>query len=120
MHFWEPISKTLGMRKNKAQHTEPESLQSIIAELPDPRVARTHYHRLEDILIISICAMLCGATSFEDMTLFGQMKEPWLRTLLALPHGIPSHDTFNRLISASRQSVSSKRSCVGRRASATP
>lgn len=88
------------MRKNTAQNTEPESLQSIIAELPDPRVARTRYHRLDDILIISICAMLCGAESFEDMTLFGQMKEPWLRTFLALPHGIPSHDTFNRLISA--------------------
>ena len=55
---------------------------------------------MDDILIIAICAMLCGAQSFEDMALFGQTKEPWLRTFLELPHGIPSHDTFNRQLSA--------------------
>ena len=34
------------------------------------------------------------------MELFGEPKEPWLRTFLELPHGIPSHDTFNRLFAA--------------------
>jgi hypothetical protein len=41
-----------------------------------------------------------GRLCFEDMELFGDTKEPWLRTFLELPHGIPSHDTFNRLFTA--------------------
>ena len=75
-------------------------LLSTLRELPDPRVERTRLHKFEDILLISICALLCGAESFEDMELFGDAKEPWLRTFLELPHGIPSHDTFNRLFAA--------------------
>jgi predicted transposase YbfD/YdcC len=75
-------------------------LLSILRELPDPRIERTRLHKLEDLLLIAICALLCGAESFEDMELFGETKEPWLRTFLELPHGIPSHDTFNRLFVA--------------------
>ena len=75
-------------------------LLSTLRELPDPRVERTRLHKFEDLLLISICALLCGAESFEDMELFGEAKEPWLRTFLELPHGIPSHDTFNRLFAA--------------------
>jgi hypothetical protein len=73
---------------------------STLGELPDPRVARTKLHKFEDILLISICSLPCGAESFEDMELFGDSKEPWLRTFLELPHGIPSHDTFHRLFAA--------------------
>ena len=80
--------------------TSRTDLLHILRELPDPRVARTRLHKFEDILLISICALLCGAESFEDMELFGDTKEPWLRTFLELPHGIPSHDTFNRLFAA--------------------
>jgi predicted transposase YbfD/YdcC len=76
------------------------SLITILRELPDPRVERTKLHRLEDILVIAICALLCGADSFEDMEVFGDAKEEWFRTFLELPHGIPSHDTFNRLFAA--------------------
>ena len=75
-------------------------LLHLLRELPDPRVERTRLHKFEDLLLISICALLCGAESFEDMELFGDTKEPWLRTFLELPHGIPSHDTFNRLFAA--------------------
>src|SRR6185312_3414690 len=78
----------------------PFSLITILRELPDPRVERTKLHRLEDILVIAICALLCGADSFEDMEVFGDAKEEWFRTFLELPHGIPSHDTFNRLFAA--------------------
>jgi len=76
------------------------SLITILRELPDPRVERTKLHKLEDILVIAICALLCGADSFEDMEVFGDAKEEWFRTFLELPHGIPSHDTFNRLFAA--------------------
>jgi len=65
--------------------------------LPDPRVERTKLHKLEDILTIALCAVLCGAESWVDIADFGRAKEAWLRTFLDLPHGIPSHDTFGRL-----------------------
>jgi len=66
----------------------------------DPRVDRTRLHNLGDILIISICCMLCGGESFYDMEDFGLAKETWFRTFLELPNGIPSHDTFNRVFAA--------------------
>jgi len=78
----------------------PFALITILRELPDPRVERTKLHKLEDILVIAICALLCGADSFEDMEVFGDAKEEWFRTFLELPNGIPSHDTFNRLFAA--------------------
>jgi len=78
----------------------PYGLITILRELPDPRVERTKLHKLEDILVIAICALLCGADSFEDMEVFGGAKEEWFRTFLELPNGIPSHDTFNRLFAA--------------------
>jgi hypothetical protein len=57
-------------------------------------------HNLVDILVISICALLCGAESFEDMAFFGECKEGWFGTFLELPNGIPSHDTFGRVFAA--------------------
>lgn len=67
--------------------------------LPDPRVDRTKRHCLLDLLVIALCAVLCGAEGWEDMEAFGRAKEPWLRERLglALPNGIPSHDTFRRV-----------------------
>ena len=55
--------------------------------MPDPRVERTRLHPFEDILILAICALLCGAESFEDMELFGDTKELFLifRQLPAAP-----------------------------------
>jgi predicted transposase YbfD/YdcC len=70
------------------------------ADLPDPRVDRTKKHRLDDILVIALCAVICGADSFEEIARFGRAREGWLRGFLALPHGIPSHDTFNRVLAA--------------------
>jgi predicted transposase YbfD/YdcC len=65
--------------------------------LPDPRVDRTKLHKLEDILTIALCAVICGAETWVDIADFGRAKESWLRTFLELPHGIPSHDTFGRI-----------------------
>jgi len=65
--------------------------------LEDPRIERTKKHRLLDILVIAVCTLLTGGEGFQDMELFGKSKYAWLRTFLALPHGIPSHDTFGRV-----------------------
>jgi predicted transposase YbfD/YdcC len=75
-------------------------IAKYFADLPDPRVNRTRKHRLDDILVIALCAVLCGADTFEQIETFGTTREDWLKTFLALPHGIPSHDTFNRVLAA--------------------
>jgi len=71
----------------------------FFAELPDPRAANI-VHRLGDILIIAICAVICGADSWVDVEIFGNAKLSWLSTFLELPRGIPSHDTFGRVFAA--------------------
>lgn len=73
------------------------SLEESFAELQDPRVDRTKLHKLRDILIIAVCAVICGAESWPDIEQFGNDKREWLSRLLELPNGIPSHDTFRRV-----------------------
>ena len=81
--------------------THPQlSLITHFQDLPDPRVNRTREHRLIDILVISVCTLLCGGEGFNDMEDFGQAKHDWFTTFLELPGGIPSHDTFNRVFAA--------------------
>lgn len=75
----------------------PTSLLAQLGQVPDPRIERTKHHQLTDILAITILAELCGADSFTEIAQFGRAREAWLRSFLALPHGIPSHDTFNRV-----------------------
>lgn len=57
-------------------------------------------HEFLDIIAISITAVICGAETWEEIEEYGQSKEKWLSSFLALPNGIPSHDTFNRVISS--------------------
>ena len=77
--------------------SHPLSLGEAFASLPDPRVARTRTHALPDVLVIALCAVLCGADGFTEMEDWGHAKEAWLRERLPLEGGIPSHDTFNRV-----------------------
>ncbi len=70
------------------------SLLSHFANLPDPRIDRTKRHKLIDIITIAICGVICGANDWVAIEAYGQAKESWLRQFLALPNGIPSHDTF--------------------------
>ena len=72
-------------------------IQRCFADLPDPRIERTKRHQLTDLLTIALCAVLAGADSFVEIEAFGHARLAWLRTFLALPHGIPSHDTFGRV-----------------------
>ena len=74
-----------------------DSLIDHFSELPDPRIDRHKAHRLTDILVIAICGAICGADGWVAMAEFGQAKQDWLKTFLALPNGIPSHDTFGRV-----------------------
>ena len=67
-------------------------------QVDDPRQPNIR-HKLSDLLVIAILAVISGANSSVEMELFGKSKRSWLRTFLDLPGGIPSHDTFNRLLS---------------------
>lgn len=69
-------------------------------ELQDPRVERTRHHSLHSILVIMILAVTCGADGFVQIAQFGRAKLKWLKTFLDLPRGIPSHDTFGRVLAA--------------------
>jgi predicted transposase YbfD/YdcC len=75
-------------------------LRTHFGALPDPRVARAKRHDLLDIVGLALCAVLCGADTWVDIERFGRAKADWLRTFLALPNGIPSHDTFGRVFAA--------------------
>lgn len=73
------------------------SIAELFADLPDPRLDRNKKHRLDDILTIALCAVLSGADTWAEVESYGRCKEDFLRRFLALPNGIPSHDTFNRV-----------------------
>ncbi len=74
-----------------------DSLLSYVDEIEDPRVQRTQKHKLTDILIIAILAVIGGGEGWEDIENYGIAKEQWLREFLELPNGIPSDDTFRRV-----------------------
>jgi predicted transposase YbfD/YdcC len=73
------------------------SIVAHFASVEDPRVERKREHLLMDIFVIAISAVVCGANDWVAVETFGKAKESWLRKFLALPHGIPSHDTFGRV-----------------------
>ncbi len=65
--------------------------------LEDPRRGNAGLHDFHEILVIAMCTVLCGGQGAGDMALFAKAKEPFLRSLLELNNGVPSHDTFSRL-----------------------
>ncbi len=79
--------------------TAPGSLLEHFADLTDPRVDRTKLHQLLDVLVIAMCATSCGAEEWEDFSEFGKAKQEWFESFLELPNGIPSPDTFRRVLS---------------------
>ena len=77
-----------------------ESIRKYFSELPDPRHRRGRRHRLDEIVIMAILAVICSADSWQGVAQFARAKQKWLQTFLELPHGVPSHDTFGRVFSA--------------------
>jgi predicted transposase YbfD/YdcC len=75
-----------------------DALIKELAAIEDPRCEWKVEHRLLDILVIAVCAVLGAAESFEDIALYGRCKREWLGGFLELPNGIPSHDTFRRVL----------------------
>jgi Transposase len=76
----------------------PLSLQEAFSSLEDPRVERHKRHKLIDIIILTICAVISGAEGWEAIEQFGVDKQDWLRKWIELENGIPSHDCIARVI----------------------
>src|SRR5438874_1467959 len=79
----------------------PSSFHEHFAALTDPRCpcAPNSRHLLMDILVIAVCAVISGAEGWEDIEEYGKAQADWFADLLDLPHGIPGHDTFRRVLS---------------------
>lgn len=68
--------------------------------IPEHRMERRKLHPVENIVFITLAAVLCGADTWEDICDFGHAKKEFLKGILNLEHGIPSPDTFNRFFAA--------------------
>ncbi len=87
----------------QAQPVAPHTtIAQYFGDLPDPRTGPAKLHVLLDLLTIALLAVICGADDWVAVHDFGVAREAWLKTFLALPHGIPSHDTFGRVFSLLR------------------
>jgi len=73
------------------------SIVNYFSVLEDPRIERNKKHSLIDIIVLTVCAVVCGAETWEDIEDYGEPRIEWLRRFLALENGIPSHDTIRRL-----------------------
>lgn len=80
----------------KKKEIDPIFMLDFISLIEDPRIDRTKKHSLETIMIIAICAVICGAKSWNEIEVFGEMKIDFLNNFLSLENGVPSHDTFRR------------------------
>jgi len=76
---------------------ESKTLFESLEHIEDPRSDRTKRHQLVDILVIAVCATICGADGWQQIAAFGVAKHEWLKEFLELPNEIPSPDTFARV-----------------------
>lgn len=82
------------------EEMKPAALRQYFETVPDPRIERSRLHPLSSVLVLALCGVVCGADSFVAIERFGHAKEAWLRTVIDLPNGIPSHDTLGRIFAA--------------------
>ncbi len=79
------------------KHARGASIMDHFSELVDPRLGRNRRHKLIDIIVLTVCAVISGCETWEDIEDYGEFKVDWLKRFLELPNGIPSHDTIRRL-----------------------
>ena len=76
-----------------------EKLKEEIKNIQEQRITKygNVRHKLEDIIIIGLCTLICRVENFADMETFGKSRQKYLAKFLELPNGIPDSDTFRRL-----------------------
>lgn len=80
--------------------SEEMDFLDVFGQLDDPRIERKKLHPMPEILLLTLCAVICGAESWDDIETFGQAKVEFLRRYLPYTHGIPSDDTLRRFFRA--------------------
>src|SRR5688572_23835097 len=75
----------------------PLTITHHFATLKDPRIDRRKLHLLADIIALALCAVIAGCQSWPQIALFAQKRLDWFASFLALPNGVPSHDTLERV-----------------------
>jgi predicted transposase YbfD/YdcC len=73
------------------------AVKKYFGKLRDPRIQRRKKHLLLDIVVITLCGVISGCNDWQQIVTFGRGRLEWLKRFLRLPHGIPSHDTFERV-----------------------
>lgn len=73
------------------------TLTEVFASVKDPRTGPAQRHDLTEMILMALCAVLCGADSWVDVAEWAEDNEAWLKQYLVLAHGTPSHDTFGRV-----------------------
>ncbi len=76
------------------------SLRKHFRSLKDPRVVGRTRHRLSDIIVLAVCGVIANCDDWPDIALFARKRQDWFRRFLALDHGTPAHDTFERVFAA--------------------
>jgi len=82
---------------SRSRRLRVAAIGAHFTKLTDPRVERTKLHHLLDMVVITLCATICGAEGWADVERFGKSKREWFARFLSLENGIPSHDTFGRV-----------------------
>jgi predicted transposase YbfD/YdcC len=72
-------------------------LIQAFSKLPDPRTGPAQRHDLQEILVMTLSAVLCGEDNWVDVAQWAGDNESWLKKYLELKNGVPSHDTFGRV-----------------------
>ncbi|MDD5277795.1 MAG: transposase family protein [Methylovulum sp.] len=87
---------------NHPEKKEAEEMDflDIFDQLDDPRIERKKLHPLPEILLLTLCAIICGAESWGDIEMFGRSKLAFLRQYPPYEHGVPSDDTLRRFFRA--------------------
>lgn len=73
------------------------AIPKYFRSLRDPRVAGRRKHLLPELIVMTICGVICGCNDWQQIATFARSRHDWLKKFLRLPHGIPSHDTFERV-----------------------
>ncbi len=66
-----------------------KSSKEHFSSVSDPRILQKTRHKLIDVIVIILCAVMAGADDGVDIAALGREKEQWLKTFLELPNGIP-------------------------------